>query len=361
MNNIDKPFFGIEPKEQIIIINKALEPLNLVDRFFFIINKLNENFEFHLDLHLLQNKTYDLSKIEKLTSNYLFENFGVNDYSEHLFTELQSIFKILKNRFNIGWLEESNNFSLFESYDHLLISRYAYPFWKVVIKQELSVQLKKGINIESLKSLIISSLEEIIYRTHLNYTWDVYQENLRRANSFDVESGSFFSRQTECIIEDLDWITNLSEEDLINQKIKLHKTASKSKLIYTIKQVLKFDKNFSKDYRTKHDVEVKKFINFITQSEDELSSSINPNFDLSFIPKKNTLNFTKIFYYFQNLGFITSKQKELNLIFSDLFKIGERTFQDFTQKKINHDLKEDKGIASFVNDYFRLETQKAVK
>jgi len=326
MNHIDKTFFGIEPKEQIIIINKALEPLNLIDRFFFIINKLNENFQFHMDLHLLQNKTYDLSKIENHTCNHLFEEFGLNDYSEYLFSELQNIFKILKNRFNISWLEESNNFSLIENYNHLLISRYTYSFWKVIIKQELSVQLRKGNDIKSLKSLIISSLEEIKYRTHLNYTWDIYQEELRSVNKFDIEFEPFFNRQTTSINEDIKWVSNLTQDDVKNQKIIIHEKASKQRLINGINKMIDEDLlskvKSSKNDKIGYKKEIKKFINYITQKENEKPSNTTPQLNLRFITKPKELY--KIFYYCslnhkegKDFSFVITKKTEIAKIFDD--------------------------------------------
>tara|TARA_R110001606_G_scaffold178630_1_gene325229 strand:- start:3383 stop:4444 length:1062 start_codon:yes stop_codon:yes gene_type:complete len=323
MDSTDKTFFALEPKEQIRITNNILQSLNLIDRFFFIINKLNENFEFHLDLYLLQNKIYDVTYSVELSSNHLFENFGENNYSKSLFFELEKIIRILKKRFNIGWLEESNKFSLLDSYNHLLISRYSYPYWKNLIKQEISVQLTQKRTIESIKNLIISSFEEIVYRTKLDYTWDLYQEELRSLNSFDLESAPFLSRQTTSINEDIEWVSNLTLEDVINSKIEYADINFKQDLIRVIIELIK-DRRLNKKYKPEYKDEIKKFIDFISTTDN--NGCRFSEYNLDFITPSSSKTFATIFYFFQTKGKITTKKTNLLKIISDSLQKGKNGF-----------------------------------
>ena len=326
MNYIDKSFFGIEPKEQIVIVNSALQTLNLVDRFFFIIYKLNENFEFHFDINPIQNNIINLSNKKEFICNNLFEEYGESAYSEYLVFELQIIFKILRNRFNSGLTEKNIGISFLNNYDHLLISRYCYSNWKVLIKQEVALELSKKRSLESIKNLVISSFIEIDYRTKLYFTWDLYQEELRNLNSSDFELGPFFSRQTISTLEDVEWIKNLTEDDVKNQKIIIHEKASRQKLINGINKMV--DENllsivkYSEKDKIGYKKEIKTFINYIIQKENEKPSYSDPQLNLSFITKPK--EFYKIFYYCslnhkkdKDFRFIKSKKTEIAKIFDD--------------------------------------------
>lgn len=309
---------------------------DLLSNFFYLINEIGVYIANDQNMHATEyHDTYEdgtemiitIKQREEPTSIEYF-NFQRDIYS------LSKIYPILELKYSpsISHFKESG-ISIFEDHYHLLLSRYIFPNWKSDIKFEIAKKISKGISFLYLQNQVIASLKEIELRSCIDFTWDLYNDfdkrcfNYYEGNIYEDENGEpIFPTSFHQISEDIQWVKNLTEDDVKNQKIIIHEKASKQRLINGINKMINENLlsivKYSEKDKIGHKKEIKNFINYIIQKENEKPSYSNPQLNLSFITKPK--EFYKIFYYCslkhkddKDFRFIKSKKTEIAKIFDD--------------------------------------------
>lgn len=348
---------------------------------------------------------YNYSRHNDFISNFFFLVNGILDLSEEgrhandyqinadfrtLYDEIEKVYYILKLRFN-------NNKSYFDDYEKLLLSRYFIGNWKLTIRIEIEKELKKGVEIDKLKEPIIASLLEVKYRSRYNRTWelnsaiediqiirsiffDSSDKNLKSQNKLEEEKEELnrIDKNAEEIIaanphvdfeklldncheyeddgcypdpndyifysnidEDIRWVKELNEDEinLSKSKLKLAPKARKKDLSKVIVKLLK-DKYFNKGYNDKYASQIDSLINYIFSPE-----ILDAEFNLSFIKKDKITAFSKVFFYCQHYGFITSSKQDIIKLLSEVFDIGKRRLENITKDVVTKELQKNHGFA----------------
>lgn len=246
--------------------------------------------------------------------------------------------------------------SIIGNKDYLILSRLFIKDWEEYIKKEIAKSIESGHTLSDIKNSIVCSIYEYERLTTLNFTWDLYNDVSSRLFRyslpyFDYYRNQVFDIKINPIRDDIVWVNSLTEKNLQNQKIILNKNASKTNFINVLTEFLKtypFEKEF--EYKSEFKKEITNFINTICSFNN--SNNIIEDFNLSFIPKGrnniNIINFSKVFYYAQYKGIISSNQGEINKILSDAFNISERYFQNITKAKIKKELEDKSKTEDFI-------------
>lgn len=310
---------------------------DLLSNFFYLINEVGVYIANDQNMHATEyHDTYEdgtemiiTIKQREEPTNIEYFNFQRDIYS------LSKIYPILELKYSpsISHFKESG-ISIFEDHYHLLLSRYIFTNWKSDIKFEIAKKISKGISFLYLQNQVIASLKEIELRSCIDFTWDLYNDFDKRwfdytdGNIREDENGEIIDPTSFALIsEDIEWIKNLTEDDVKNQKIIIHEKASKQRLINGIYKMI--DKDLlskvksSENDKIGYKKEIKNFINYIVQKENEKPSYSDPQLNLSFITKPK--EFYKIFYYCslnhnkedKDFRFIKSKKTEIAKIFDD--------------------------------------------
>jgi len=322
-----------------------------------------ENYNRHNDL--ISNFFYLIKIIANYTSTKIYDEIihFSNEFVEpteketEQFTEaneeLKKILPILKDKYGISITDYEPQHSceffqnkpdnlILDNYEHLLISGFFYGNWKPLIKSEM-----KELNTSSfisIKKRIIASLVEVKYRA-TNFSWTI--ETDLHSNYVDNCHFHYFNS----IDDDILWVSNLTINDIENQKIKLSSKLNKKKLISLIIEIQKGKENYNETIG----LEIEKFINFIT---DE--NSVRSDYNLSFLKNKDeNREFAKIFLLLQSKKLILNKTKgELNQIISDCLNISDTTLENFyTIKKLKKELENTSNPTSevyLINEHLKL-------
>jgi len=344
----------------------------------------------------------DYQKHNDLVSNFfqLYQYFDIGvTYTEQKIINVQfsNVIYALKLKYCIDEPDFLDN--IFKNDEFLLMSIFIFSNWREIIKKSIKQNLNY-FSFRILKKKILSSLIEANIRTGsysivsgffnrsdtenivltnietFNYDRfidDVANNNFKKINSYfnyslNKKTIKILNKQKQNLtveeiiykqplfkykpniikyvdlFDEINWLENLSIEDVKNNKFILKDKFSGKNLIKPIIEIIK--PVYKKEYNDQYNDEIKKFIYYITSVENNIV-----NFNLSFIKStKQKMFFAKIFLFLRFKGIITQKKGIVNKILSDLLNISERTLENITNNNIKKELEQNEsGIAYIIN------------
>lgn len=319
-------------------MNTFLKHNDLVSNFLFLASCIGK-----YEKGLIEQPEYSYYKTNhKIHNDEIVVNRQVLKMKS-AYSDIESIFNILKNKFSF-------KSSVFEDENKMLLSRFFENNWRTKIKQDLYQQLRLGQKLNFLKQQISYSLEELNYRLDLDFTWDLHNSiemgwhetrNTEINESSSIES--IIPIQINEISGDLNWVKDLTEKEIRQQSLMLNENASLTLLVKTIIKLIEDRRYFNSRYLESYNNEVKKLCDFL------FGYSTDTNFDLSFINKNKELDFVKLFLCLQNQGYISSTKGEVEVIFSEIFNRGKRTFQDLNKDVLAKEIENNMGFIYTLN------------